>query len=439
MAYYVARYKEASARTPFKASDTPNWEAQHPPLYYLLMAPVMRATDGWAFVNQIFVLRLFSFLLAFAGLVIGIYGSLRYTKAEGREHAAKVAALYPLAVPTFIPEFARLGNDSLCLFLMGLIWPLILRSAHGEGGRRDGLTLGVLFGLGLLTKAIFLPVFVGFVSFSVLHLWRNRSAEDKRKVCVRTQDMAALAVAPLMAGAWYLYEWSATGAVTGSGEIVVLNQQGGLWANLVPRFTILKLLAGVEQIVSSWSWAGSASLVVPPPAFMLPITMLSLWLAYRYLQAVRRAPLSDTIWLPLWLAAPLLAGLLYHVLIVIARGSGGTPGWYLNILAPVFVFAAVKGWERSQHSAASRWLIRLLIVYASLFLFVVLWLQMALFAGCAGIGADATYVFPGSTLCLEQFPEILRRLDVFAYPTLALVCAAGAALLLVWGLTQKSR
>jgi len=66
---YRERYRAAGhSERRYQPTSELNWEAQHPPLYYALLAPVMRATDGLTFNAQFFVLRLISYLLAAFGL-----------------------------------------------------------------------------------------------------------------------------------------------------------------------------------------------------------------------------------------------------------------------------------------------------------------------------------------------------------------------------------
>jgi hypothetical protein len=70
LAYYREHWLRA-ADWSFAPGVRPNWEAQQPPFYYLMMAPVMRATEVWSLPSQVFTLRVFSFAPAFTGLLIG--------------------------------------------------------------------------------------------------------------------------------------------------------------------------------------------------------------------------------------------------------------------------------------------------------------------------------------------------------------------------------
>ena len=75
----------------------------------------------------------------------------------------------------FFAEFARIGSNSLCLFLLGLIFQLTLRLIYGKCPTiMMPILLGGLLGLGLLTKAFFLPLLAGYSAFLLFRVWRVR-------------------------------------------------------------------------------------------------------------------------------------------------------------------------------------------------------------------------------------------------------------------------
>ena len=96
------------------------------------------------------------------------------------------------------------------------------------------------------------------------------------------------------------------------------------------------------------------SLVRMSPALHLPLLLITGWILANYLVFARRYDYGNPIWLPVWLVAPFLGGLFYHALVVIAEGTGGTPGWYLLILAPFLALAMGYGIERIRMNEVGR-------------------------------------------------------------------------------------
>ena len=155
---YYRRHWSRAADWSFAASAMQNWESQHPPLYYLLVAPLMKGTEGLTLPTQVLVLRIFSYLLAFLGLMIGWRAT---ALVFPRTDLTAGYLFYPFIFPMFFGEFARIGNDSLCLLLFAVIYSLTLRNIGQSLDRATALATGVCFGLGLLTKAFFIPALAG--------------------------------------------------------------------------------------------------------------------------------------------------------------------------------------------------------------------------------------------------------------------------------------
>ena len=72
------RYRKAPGGSRFEPGLEKNWECQHPPLYYLLMAPIAVASGKLSLVAQVFALRLCSYLLAWAGFALGWSATQRF-------------------------------------------------------------------------------------------------------------------------------------------------------------------------------------------------------------------------------------------------------------------------------------------------------------------------------------------------------------------------
>jgi len=97
---YSNYYRTAGRSSRFRESDIPNWQAQHPPLYYAVMTPVVWASDRMSFVNQIFLLRLVSYFLAIGGVLFGL-ASLNRCEIQRRLPACR--------------------HDPLCRLLLGCL------------------------------------------------------------------------------------------------------------------------------------------------------------------------------------------------------------------------------------------------------------------------------------------------------------------------------
>ncbi len=368
-----------------------NWQAQHPPLYYLLMVSVYRLAHGVGWIDHLLALRVASYALAFAGFALGVLATARRAAAGATTvgyWAAPIMAAWPFLVPEFFPEFARIGNDSLCLLWVGAAWALLLEALDGEGAWGVAAALGVVLGLGLLTKAFFLPITAG-AAVILLARWWFRGCSRALLGQAALTGMLALAIG----GWWYVAKRMETGSLIGSDEFIHLKHVGGM-AAILDGFSAGEMFRGLLVIPATFMWAGTWSLARLPEILLIIPTTLLVVTGFSYVSRLRRGGLVT--WTPLALAIPMAAGLVYHVFTWMAGTSAVTPGWYLHILAAPLGFALALGWSRP----------RLLAILTSLtgaYTLVAWGFQLSLFSGCASkLGHDKHYVFEGTTCFLSE-------------------------------------
>src|SRR5579863_7231383 len=140
----------------------------HPPLYYLLAAPLYEMT------MRPKVVQLLSLALSLGTLIVIYYIIYRTDFIAGAR-----ARLYSFWLACFLPQFVMFGlyvsNDTLTTFLGSL---LVLQSCRyiQSGGWKSAMLLAVVTGLGLLTKATFLallPIVLVLVLFRELRAGRS--------------------------------------------------------------------------------------------------------------------------------------------------------------------------------------------------------------------------------------------------------------------------
>lgn len=142
---YIRLLVEERGFVRFVAGDPARFEAHQPPLYYLLCVPVYAATAG-----STFALRLVAALLQLAtiGLVFRACRDLFVDRPE----IAVGAAAFVAFLPTQAQLAGAINNDALStLVCAALFWRLGLLVKNGQDVR-GAVVLGVLLGVGLLTK-----------------------------------------------------------------------------------------------------------------------------------------------------------------------------------------------------------------------------------------------------------------------------------------------
>jgi len=125
-------------------------QSYHPPLYYLITAPIFALT------HRPKVVQLFSLACAIATLYV-LYRIIVFTPLFGRMRDRLILFAFVVVHPQLIAYGLYLSNDTLTILLGALVaWQLWRWLA--DSSPSNVRTLAILCGLGLLTKATFLAI-----------------------------------------------------------------------------------------------------------------------------------------------------------------------------------------------------------------------------------------------------------------------------------------
>ena len=419
---FVEHYRNEPFILGFTPSNEQNWQIQHPPLYYLLMAPLFSHLGSLSFITQLTILRLVSFFISICGFFFG-YLAYRNTQKNRTDRSGSLIgfAFYPIIFPMFFLEFARVGNDSLCILLVGMISYCLSLWLSNKDQSGKLFFVGLLLGAGLLTKAFFIPIALGMLFFLLSqHIFQAMTQARVRDLC---RDLGFLLVPIIIVGgSWYLFKLFAHGDLGLGGEASSLGGTSALWSGLMNNFHLLGFLRGLLVPLVSFSWAGTWSLVRFPIIMQLPLILLGAWVFWEFVKAFRISSLPNYESLALLMFILLYLGLAVHVLISMAiSGLGTSGGWYLHILSPWLAPAVGVALHSFLRVKFKRIMLLALITYSLLFQWIAIWAHMALFSGCAIKANDKEFMFSAANFCLDQAPVIFNRLQILANPYISLV------------------
>lgn len=428
----LAHAPPAQART-FQPGVRENWQAQHPPLYYWLLVPALERGAHGSWAQQLFLLRLLSWSLAFAGAVLALWATgvaVRRAYPDLQPGWRWIALLWPLVFPGFFPEFARLGNDALVVLVFAAVWGLACHCPPQPGWRWYA-ALGVALGVGGLVKATFLPIALAVFVWLAVRAWR---AACRGRACAGLALCMVLCAACI--GDWYVGNLLERGSLSGLAELSGRQAAHPSWLSAFAR--PLEVARGLAGMALTFVWGGTASSAYPPVALVLPLLVPPAALLLGAGGLLRRS--GDAGVLAALLLASVAGALIYYLLVRIAvTGFGsGAPGWYLQVLIGPLSLLLAAGWQFWRQAAPRLfvWVVRSWMVYALGFVLALAGLQVALFAGCAvKTATDRGYVF-AETACLFDLAGLAERLGGLAYPVpaaLALGLAVALPGLLLWG------
>lgn len=166
----------------YRHGTIPDWregvEFSQPPLYYYLAAGVVRASGAARSLPEaIFVLKSLSEFLSCLALVAGLWiGHLLFPDPADAWRRSSYALLFALFPATIIDVSGRINNDVL-LHVLSLVFIGCLLRWWARRTVRELVVMGLVLGVGLLTKANFLVL--GAVPTVLIMFLRNKSVRQR--------------------------------------------------------------------------------------------------------------------------------------------------------------------------------------------------------------------------------------------------------------------
>ncbi len=219
---YDAEYLEALKSQRFSEAVIGKlWRVQYedhqPPLYYVLIATMIRANERLDLVTM----RLFSLL--FGGVVVWLVGVVLLNLFPTRRIWALTAAAFAAFLPQHVAILAGLNNDALAFLIVNAA--LFAGVILVRDGRPHPLIFGILAGAAWWIKITAAPVVATITATALIVRWQL-SGEDRRRL-VWTLAWAAL-LTIIIAGGWWARNLDVYGGLDimglGAHDAVVIGQ-----------------------------------------------------------------------------------------------------------------------------------------------------------------------------------------------------------------------
>jgi 4-amino-4-deoxy-L-arabinose transferase-like glycosyltransferase len=309
-----------------------SYEAYQPPLYYLVLSPFYNLHSGDV-LEKLYFFRWASVGISAISVLVVYFIAQAFT---GSSPLALLVGLFYLLIPERTMAVSRLNNDVMlelfaCLFLL-----VSTRSITRGLNTRRALALGLLLGLGVLSKMsmLLLAVCLPFVFFA------NRHSVRVRRWIIITTTMSLVLILPLAIRNLWLYA-----DPTGFGAV------SGLLNFAPPAWSLSTLAASIWQTITHfwvvW-WQGARSIFSPTPTlfylFMLVLLGASVlgWRRLnRKLETRDRDQQKRTV---LWMYLAAIA--LYLLFIIFSYWRGQIPviqGRFLLPIASIFSIMFITG------------------------------------------------------------------------------------------------
>ncbi len=285
---YVRHLAVDHALPVFSASDTGDYEAHQPPLYYALGVPFYLTAKALGVDDPGVAVRLLSLILGALSILV-VYGTIK-ALIPGRQSTGLACAGFVALLPMHLALSSSVGNDILAELVFGVALLLMVRLFVTGPTMWTGLLLGLVLGLGLLAKttcALLFPVAV----LTYILLWRRGTLMARRAV----SEMAAMLGISLLVGGWWLVR-----NVMLYGDPFALSQFNQAFSHTAkPEFFLVGqgmtwtgyfILVGALTFASFWGVFGHMRVFMPTWVylFLATISLVALVGSVRSFVALRR-------------------------------------------------------------------------------------------------------------------------------------------------------
>jgi len=238
------------------------YQAQQPPLAYLVSLPIWRALRTAHPLEAIYAIRTMNLLLVAAALVLFAAALIRLVPEFGpRVAVLALVCLYPL----FFQNVARVANDALAV-ATGLAGISLLVLADRGTLLTRGLLAAGCIALSVWTKQTSLTLIPALVlGLSVIGWAHGLSAGRLWRVTISAMVVFLLLVAPL-----WMWSYQHYGTIITTQDSIQLTARGSVVSALATSFVNLSWLELIDTLfVPGRPWVGGWSFLAMPDALAL--------------------------------------------------------------------------------------------------------------------------------------------------------------------------
>lgn len=310
-----------------------SWQAQHPPLYYVILRPVFGALDGVSLVRSVQVLRLFSLLLVSLALIPAFHILRMFMD----ETSSIMGLLLFAAFPATFNLYGHITNDALAVSLFMWVIYVVLTQFKRGISRIQSVILGLLMGAGILTK---LTVLTALPVVFLVYVYRflKGGAENRREIVLSFVIFLTLAL--LISAPWFAHNIDLYGTWNPTVHSAAVKDMG-FWDKLANVGRVDWKSFAFSNLIGIL-WSGNWSFVSFPPAIY---KLFGLFLVLSGIGFVRtlvrmkadRERTGLNILLALF-SVFFLLGMFQHQVHIRAAGNlDPMGGWYWSALLPTHI------------------------------------------------------------------------------------------------------
>ena len=364
------QYKDFYERQAIQTGDPniPLYQAQHPPLYYVLASPVFaRLRDTFGFRPAVYTLRIINIALAAIAMIF-LLSPVKDVFEEKR--FLKLVVLAISLSPMFLVHVSRVTNDALALVFGGLAVNVLRQMSSQRYLIAKAAVTGGLVGIGVLTKMTVLCVLPAAAVYFLYFALSSRMSFRKAGLCLA----AVIGCYLIFTILYHLHNYRILGVVFPEDSTIRNIAAGRTVFGVLAHIRISHLNDFFLRMIKYNLWTSGWSFVMPRKIFRVSymwfLAICIFGVVPHIISMIRRRsekPLlhPHLVFCGLLVISSFAAAYWHALNAIVLWGVITTMSYYVMISYPAFlicVFAAARGYGKIAVPIAASFLAVLFII-----------------------------------------------------------------------------
>jgi len=229
----------------------PLWEAQLPPVGYLVQVPVYQLFYDQDILTRVFALRILSVLITALAVVV----AYKTISLIFDDRFIRIGSLMFIVFnPMFMSNISRVNNEATTILLFSIFLFLMVLYLKGRTNITNVFLIGIVLGLGLLAKTSFIAAFILVPIFIFLKHIQKKTNQSKKSKFEPFKNLGLIFGISIPMVFWWYYQRIASGNISGLTDFQMDRFASGNFTgiNPLPALTMEKYFHGLFE----FNWLG---------------------------------------------------------------------------------------------------------------------------------------------------------------------------------------
>ena len=251
----------------------PIYESQQPPVSYFLHVPVYLLFYDQDILTRVFALRIFSVLITALAVVV----AYKTISLLFDDRFIRVGSMIFLVFnPMITSNVSRVNNEAVTILLFSVFLYLMVLYLKGKTNTKYVLVIGIVLGLGLLTKSTFMPAVILVPIFIYLKHIQNNAIKPRISKLKSFKNLGLIFGIMIPMVFWIYIERFTTGNLSGIRGVYGINFS----EYLQTIFEVSWNVFFYAFFRTFWGMYGSSNLFAPSPFFQIVLVIIGISIAF---------------------------------------------------------------------------------------------------------------------------------------------------------------